>query len=273
MLGVTSPYDTQRIVQVNTPRIATSRIVDWMSGDEIKAARLREARAKAGYQDAAKAARAFGWGEAGYRHHENGTRDFGPDAARKYGRAYKVKAGWLLALGGVDERPPTITPTSDSLIVNASVEAGVWREAVEWNDERSFVIENMPSPIPAGSRFGLRVEGFSMDLDYQPGTVLDCISIFKNGVQPQTGDHVIAENRRADGLRELTVKELVIEDGRYFLQPRSTRPEHQGRIEVGAPSEDHFGDDGINVIAFVVNHYPPRALALLDRMGLVHPLK
>jgi phage repressor protein C with HTH and peptisase S24 domain len=58
--------------------------------------RLKEAREKAGYTSAAAAARAFGWGEAGYRHHENGTRDYGDEEAQRYARAFKRPAEWLL---------------------------------------------------------------------------------------------------------------------------------------------------------------------------------
>jgi hypothetical protein len=60
--------------------------------------RLRAARIKAGFNSAAEAARARGWREATYRHHENGTRGFGKDHARAYGRAFGVSAGWLLDL-------------------------------------------------------------------------------------------------------------------------------------------------------------------------------
>lgn len=237
-----------------------------------KSDRLREARKKAGFGSAAAAAEAFGWQEAGYRHHENGTRNFGPDAAKKYGRAFKVKPAWLLGWEGADDNPPAEEPEDNRLIVNAAVEAGVWRQTEEWNDERSFVIEERPSPVPGAKRFGLVVAGRSMDEIYEPGTVLDCVSIFKNGVQPETGDHVIVERVRPDGLRELTVKEYLEQDGRYFLLPRSTHPDFQEKIEIGHPSVDHVGEDRVQVIAFVVGSIPVRALSLLKRMGLTKPL-
>jgi hypothetical protein len=111
-----------------------------------------------------------------------------------------------------------------------------------------------------------------MDMVYEPGTILDCISIFTVDIKPNTGDHVIVERQRPDGLRELTVKEYLQEDGRFFLLPRSTSPMHQERIEIGHPSVDHVGDDKVQVIGFVVGTIPPRALELLKRMGLVKPL-
>ncbi|GLT00107.1 hypothetical protein GCM10007897_14910 [Sphingobium jiangsuense] len=60
--------------------------------------RLRAARRSAQFKSAAAAAEAFGWNVSTYRHHENGTRGFGKDHAKAYGRAFGVSAGWLLGL-------------------------------------------------------------------------------------------------------------------------------------------------------------------------------
>ena len=62
------------------------------------ALRLRSAREKAGFASAAAAARNHNWGEAAYRHHENGTRSFGIDQAIQYASAFKVSASWLLGI-------------------------------------------------------------------------------------------------------------------------------------------------------------------------------
>jgi SOS-response transcriptional repressor LexA len=267
--------DTLCIAQVNTRCIATPRIVVDMS-DATKSDRLREARIRAKFSSAAEAAQRFGWGEAGYRHHENGTRDFGADAARRYGRAFKVKPGWLLGLDKINDLPPTLgVADADWLGVNGSVCAGVWRESEQWNDERRFVI-NLPSPVPGARRFGLEVEGNSMDLFYEPKTVLDCVSIFDRDVKPATGDHVIVERVRADGLRELTVKEYREEaDGvgkRYILVPRSTDARFKP-VEYPGPDrpgeKDPASGELVQVIAFVVASYPPRVLELMKRMGLI----
>lgn len=245
-----------------------------MSGGP-KADRLRDARQRAGFASAAEAAQRFEWGVSGYRHHENGTRDYGPDAAKRYGRAFKVNPGWLLGLDKIKDSPPTITGDADQLGVNGSVCAGVWRESEQWNDERRFVI-NLPSPVPGARRFGLEVEGGSMDVFYEPGTVLDCISIFDRDVKPASGDHVIVERIRPDGLRELTVKEYA-EQGegtatRFLLVPRSTDARFK---PVAYPGPDKPGEKDpssgelVQVIAFVVASYPPRVLELMKRMGLI----
>jgi SOS-response transcriptional repressor LexA len=237
----------------------------------VKAERLRAAREKAGYASAAEAARAFNWEAPAYRHHENGTRGFGPDAAKKYGRAFKVKPGWLLGLDNVDSGPPPQPQEDDRLVVNGSVEAGAWRASEHWNDEREFAIEGMPSPVLGARRFGLEVVGRSMDEFYEPGTILDCVSIFDTNVKPETGDHVIVECVRDDGLRELTVKEYCEEGGRYWLVPRSSKPEFT-RIEYAGPDPEHSNDSTVRVIAFVIGDISPRGLNLLRRMGKVHPV-
>lgn len=239
-----------------------------MSAAPSRSDRLRQARKDAGFDSAAEAAERFGWTPSAYRHHENGTRNYGADAAKRYGRAFKVKPAWLLGLDANSELPAR-EAVNDQLDVNGAVAAGVWRESEHWNDERRFVI-TLPSPFPDAQRFGLQVEGSSMDMFYEPGGVLDCISIFRGGVEPNNGDHVIVERRRPDGLRELTVKEYRHEGDRYSLVPRSTRPEFKP-IDYPGPAKAGSGEGGeqVQVIAFVVTYYPPRAIELMKRMGLV----
>lgn len=236
-----------------------------MDTKKTKADRLRAARLKAGYETAEKAAAAFGWGAAGYRHHENETRGFGADAAGKYAKAFKVRAAWLMGMDDNDG-PPTVSNAFDMLVVNGGVAAGVWRESEHWNDERRFQLD-LPSPIKGAKRFGVEVEGLSMNEFYQPGDVLDCISIFSGGAKPKPGDHVIVERERADGLRELTVKEFQTDGERQILVPRSTRPDFKP-IDYPGPNPETSNGERIQVIAFVVAHYPARALSLMRRMGL-----
>jgi hypothetical protein len=101
--------------------------------------------------------------------------------------------------------------------------------------------------------------------------VLDCVSIFDTAVKPETGDHVIVEAIRADGLRELTVKEYREEDGKMWLVPRSTKQGFEP-VAYPGPNTEHANDSKVQVIAFVVGSVPPRVLSLLRRMGMVkHP--
>lgn len=58
--------------------------------------RLKLARERAGYESASAAARAFGWPEARYRHHENGQRNFRRPDAITYARVFKTTPEWLM---------------------------------------------------------------------------------------------------------------------------------------------------------------------------------
>lgn len=230
--------------------------------DEM-ADRLRKARIAAGYDSASAAVRAYGWNGPAYTHHENGTRGITVEAAKRYARAFRVNPGWLLALDKV-ESAPSQASRERIVEVTGSVAAGVWRETTEWPQPDRFEIVVGPSPFPRARRFGLRVDGHSMDIIFAPGTLLDCLSIFDLGIEPANGDLVIVERQRADGMRELTVKEFHCdEDGRCWLIPRSTKPEFQSPIEVGVPNTDHETDEYVQVIAFVIGSYQPHAARLL----------
>jgi hypothetical protein len=61
--------------------------------------RLKLARRNAGYTTTTAAAKAFGWQEPGYRHHENGTREyFSADNLTRYARAFRVSPAWLAGI-------------------------------------------------------------------------------------------------------------------------------------------------------------------------------
>jgi hypothetical protein len=58
--------------------------------------RLKQARIRAGFAEAAAAARHFGWVIPTYFAHENGTRGFGFRRAQVYATAFDVDGVWLL---------------------------------------------------------------------------------------------------------------------------------------------------------------------------------
>jgi SOS-response transcriptional repressor LexA len=242
--------DTARIDNVNTSRIGPGFSPVSMSN---QADRLREARLKAGYSSASAAARAFGWTESAYRHHENGTRPFDIETAKRYGRAFKVNPGYLLALDKVTGQAP-VTSEQGEITVIGAVEAGMWREQAEWPLEDQYTIEVPASPIP-GERFGLVMQGLSMDKTIQPGSTLECLRILFGVYTPQPGDLVIVERKRHD-LIETTCKRLhLTSEGIWQLLCESTRPEFQAVIEIGKPDPDQITDDEYRVVAVVLRAY------------------
>lgn len=110
---------------VNTHCISRRCIVHRMVDDGI-AVRLRTARQRAGYAGPTEAARRFNWPLPTYLSHENGTRGLTIAALKRYARAFRVSAGWLL--DGADMGRPRIgsdeTRTAHERLRNARIAAG-----------------------------------------------------------------------------------------------------------------------------------------------------
>ncbi len=220
----------------------------------MMAQRLRNARIEKGFSSAAEAARAFGWGVSTFTHHENGTRGFGVDEAKRYGRALGKNPGWLLALDKVQapqvELTSSTSPRTESLLVKGAVAAGVWRENIEWPADEWYSIDVAPAPQGI-ERFALRMEGFSMDKIIPPGSDLECVRVAYGKVEPQIGDLVIAE-RTAHDLTEMTCKRLDQDGDDWILRCESTKPEFQKPLRIGRPDVD-AGDDETRIVGIVVN--------------------
>jgi SOS-response transcriptional repressor LexA len=223
----------------------------------MMADRLREARNHAGFPSAAAAAAARGWTTSTYTSHENATRGFGVDEAKKYARAFRVNPGWLLALDQVkvpevqllDSEPPA----KDTLWVQGSVAAGVWREQIAWPKDEWYQIEVGPPLRPGLERFALRMDGYSMDKTIPPGSNIEAIRVAFGNIVPQDGDLVIAERRRHD-LVEMTCKRLRQNGETWELHCESTRPEFRDMvITIGSPNADEVTDDETRIVGIVVN--------------------
>jgi len=133
-----------------------------MLADQEAAGRLRLAREKAGYESASAAARALGIGEAGYVHHENGTRGFTRNAA-KYARVFGVPVGWLLTGRG----PQT---GSAGVEIHGRIGAGALVTMAQDEAERaSGEWFELPDPKNA---WGFIVEGDSMRPAFYPGQIV-----------------------------------------------------------------------------------------------------
>lgn len=141
------------------------------------------------------------------------------------------------------------------LMVRGSVAAGVWREAFEWPQEEWFPYTGGAHvTVDPNRRFGLRVEGESMNEVYPPGTILDCVSIFDTD-HPESGRNVVVLRRRADETLEATVKQYMVDEaGREWLVPRSRNPAFQAPIAVDQPEP---GVVETRIIGLVVGSYRP----------------
>jgi SOS-response transcriptional repressor LexA len=209
------------------------------------ATRLKAVREKRGYTSAKSAAEAMGVTIVTYLQHESGVRGYPSSKAERYARFFRTTPEWLLY-----GRQVTATSLGPQLNVKGSVAAGVWREAEEWQQEEweSFT-GRADIAAPIANRFGLRVEGQSMNLLYPEGTILECVRYF--GDAPiANGKRVIVERKRFNDGTEATVKEYLKDDkGVEWLVPRSNNPAYQTPLRCDEPGD---GIESIEIIAIVV---------------------
>lgn len=191
--------------------------------------RLQLAREGAGYKRAVEAARAFGWATSTYIQHENGTRGLSRSKAVQYARAFRVSVGWLL--NGEGRGPRGIEDKRrrryEEVQVVGAVQAGAWREALEWHEDERYAIALPESDrFPGVPRFALRVVGDSMDRKFEDGWEVVCVRYGDLAIAPKDGDYVVIQ--RHDGANvEATLKRLEIrDDGTVWLRPESSNPEH-----------------------------------------------
>jgi SOS-response transcriptional repressor LexA len=211
--------------------------------------RLRSAREKSGYASAKLAAESMGVSVATYIQHENGTRNFPADRAQRYARFFRTTPEWLLYGRELGERtsPAELGPP---IPIQGVVAAGVWRERMEYDESEWETFTGAPDiAAPLSHRFGLRVEGDSMDLLYPPGTVLECVRYWGDQVIPN-GKRVIVQRTSEDGTVETTVKEYFEDkDGVIWLIPRSSNPAFQAPFRCDQPEA---GTVDVRVVAIVV---------------------
>lgn len=143
------------------------------------------------------------------------------------------------------------TEAEEWLTVCRTVNAGVWREQADWNEDDLYKVR-VGAPLIEGDRFGAVVEGRSMDKKLPPGTVLECVKLIGSDVKPVDGDYVIAERRQGE-LVETTCKRLrILPNGAFELHAESTLPEFAKPLEIGKPNKHYVGADETRVVAVVV---------------------
>lgn len=183
-----------------------------------------------------------------YQRWEAGTRDVDSQQLQRLADAFGVSPGELF--GGSN-----IMPVGPRLFVKGAVAAGVWREAMEWPQEDWEVFHGRADlTVPLEMRFGLRVEGDSMNERYPHGTIVDCVSL-QGGAELVSEKNVVVMRKNDRGECEATVKEYLVDaDGVEWLVPRSYNPAFQRPIKLKEPEP---GIEEVRVIAVVVGSYRP----------------
>lgn len=153
--------------------------------------------------------------------------------AQKIAQFLEWPAARVLALlSDPNSLPLNLDPAHISLTripVIGAVEAGAWREALEYApDEDQPFVDVPPDPrYPGMRRFALQVRGPSMNLIYPEGSHVIVIPALDlgEGWQAKDGQRVIVQRTNDEGAVEATVKELKIdENGQAWLWPRSSNP-------------------------------------------------
>lgn len=184
---------------------------------------------------------------------------------RALARVLRVPSTYLIE--AVSPEPGIIEDATELTIAQldvgyivGNVEADAWRHSVEWprNEWEAVQFKEERGEFQGARRFGLRVQGPSMDEYYPPGTILDCVSFVDIDRLPRAGDHVIVYRRGPGNLMETTVKELVRAGSGWELWPRSKHPAHQSPIPLPQlPGNDENED--IRIAALVIGSYHRRA--------------
>jgi hypothetical protein len=178
-----------------------------------------------------------------------------PSFPSVYGLCEAMAVPLNSVIKSLPQRPAEAPPVDDEkrswLLVNAQVEAGVWREQVEWGPEEWMEVEVDPAKFhPAAT--GVVVRGRSMDRKFPPGTYLHCVDLISSGEAVDDGDYVIAERRRGD-LVELTCKKLALRtDGNWELRAESYLDEFAEPVFVGFLHDEHNEND-VRIRALVID--------------------
>ena len=159
------------------------------------------------------------------------------------------------------QKPPPATmagrsrPISNSVPVVGEVAAGRWLEAAALGLED--ITEYLHIDVQGYERARLRawkVAGPSMNLVYPDGRYVITADPAEAGIR--NGDYVIVQRHRAD-LVEITLKELVVEDGgRIALWPRSNHPDFQSAIYL--KTGDEMDQTLPEIVGVVVADYSKR---------------
>lgn len=171
-----------------------------------------------------------------------------PRTYAKLARVAQVPA-WQLS----GDEPDVPSPTT--IWVSGSVQAGCFREAVEWDRGDWFAVD-----VPVPSRFqglarALKVDGPSMNKEFREGSVVIWVQTLDFRA-PRHEDHVVVYSYRRDGAVETTLKQLrVLPDGTQWLWPQSDHPAHQAPINPAEPGDDI---ETIEIAGIVIGDYRQR---------------
>src|SRR5690606_36059885 len=179
---------------------------------------------------------------------ENGQNEFNADTAKVYAKAFKTSAALLLTGDATEPGSSEVVPTERKIIpipVIGAVEAGIFREVTEFDDEEPEMIFDERDPeFPKARMMVFKVQGDSMNAaepPIWPGSRVICVDFEETGLPLTDGMTVVIERTLDGGLaREWSVKEVEYYEDRVEYHPRSTNPKHKPIVV----PHDSEADDG-----------------------------
>lgn len=133
------------------------------------------------------------------------------------------------------------------------VQAGAWKEAIEWHadDQRDWPI---PPTVPHYDNMNVFiVRGASMNLIYPDGSAVLVAGTIANRLHPQNDDIVLVQRVNEQGLTEASLKQYkVLPDGSKWLWPRSDDPEFQQPLKVECNNGHDVTITGIVVLDYIL---------------------
>ncbi|QQX91313.1 LexA family transcriptional regulator [Gluconobacter sphaericus] len=167
--------------------------------------------------------------------------------------------------GSDAQQKNAVTPVHTTQIeVRGDVQAGVWRDAMEWPRADWYAITVPLDAAYAGlHRYGLLVKGDSMNKVFPDGSIVVVINLVDLGRMPMTGEIVVAVQRsKVSDDFEATVKAVqVLESGEMILWPQSTNPDFATPVRVPPIRGDHdAGMPDVFIQALVVASYRPKPM-------------
>lgn len=191
------------------------------AGDRLKAAR-KKAGEKMGFTSAMAAAKRFGWTYSTYASHENGqTPEIPLEDAKKYARAFKTTAAWLMTGEG--------SPDAQNIVkLMGRIGAG-GDISPDFEQVPESGLEEIETHFPMpDDAVAFEVVGASMLPRYDPGTIIVCTSGPRD-VVGLIGKEVAV--RTADGRRYLKILKYGSKKGRYNLESLNALPITDAKIE------------------------------------------
>lgn len=206
-------------------------------------------------------AEAFGVSRSATNRIINGESAFKPHRADQVAELLRAtKSEILFRAGIIDEQVAEFerhrdVVSSSNITVWGKVAAGVWLEESfvepEIDHRPQVIYDQLDGDYSAEFMFAVEPEGDSMDLAFNPNTILICRRIPFGIGEVEAGRYVIVA-RQMHGLHEMTCKRLEIDENNDFLLcSESSNPKYAEPLRIKRSNEDEHVDEEITIIGVV----------------------